>query len=104
MLLSLVAHAGTRPDASGPRAEALKTAMQTGADAMGDITMPQFHKLGFEQANAALAALKGLAPLEKGTLMRGLFAAVTADATRYKRQFAIHGGLQALVDQTLVIP
>ena len=53
--------------------------MQAGADAMGDITMPQFHKLGFEQANAALVALKGLAPLEKGTLMRGLFAAVTAD-------------------------
>lgn len=77
--LSLVAHAGTRTDVSGSRAEALKTAMQAGADAIGDITLPQFHRLGFDQAHAALAALKGLAPLEKGVLMMGLFAAVTAD-------------------------
>jgi hypothetical protein len=79
VLLSLVAHAGTRPDAAGPRADALKSAMQAGADAMGDITLPQYHQLSFEQADAALAALKSLAPLEKALLMRGLFAAVTAD-------------------------
>jgi hypothetical protein len=79
VLLSLAAHAGTRPDASGPRAEALKSAMQAGADAMGDITLPQYHQLSFQQADAALAALKELAPLEKALLVRGLFAAVTAD-------------------------
>jgi hypothetical protein len=79
VLLSLVAHAGTRPDAAGPRADALQTAMQAGADAMGDITLPQYHQLSFEQADAALAALKQLAPLQKAVLMRGLFAAVTAD-------------------------
>jgi Zn-dependent protease with chaperone function len=79
VLLSLVAHAGTRPDAAGPRAEALQSAMQAGADAMGDITLPQYHQLSFEQADAALAALKQLAPMQKALLMRGLFAAVTAD-------------------------
>lgn len=79
VLLSLVAHAGTRPDAAGPRAEALQAAMQAGADALGDITLPQYHQLSFEQADAALAALKQLAPLQKALLMRGLFAAVTAD-------------------------
>jgi len=79
VLLSLVAHAGTRPDASGPRADALKAAMQAGADAMGDITMPQYHRLSFDQADAALAALKRLRPLEKEVLVKGLFAAVTAD-------------------------
>jgi hypothetical protein len=46
---------------------------------MGDITMPQYHQLSFGQADAALAALKRLAPLEKAILIRGLFAAVTAD-------------------------
>src|SRR4051812_5827139 len=79
VLLSLVAHAGTRPDAAGPRAEALQSAMQAGADAMGDITLPQYHQLSFGQADAALAALKRLAPMQKALLMRGLFAAVTAD-------------------------
>jgi len=79
VLLSLVAHAGTRPDAAGPRADALQSAMQAGADAVGDITLPQYHQLSFEQADAALAALKQLAPLQKAVLMRGLFAAVTAD-------------------------
>jgi Zn-dependent protease with chaperone function len=57
VLLSLAAHAGTRPDAAGPRADALKSAMQAGADAMGDITMPQYHQLSFQQAASALAAL-----------------------------------------------
>ena len=79
VVLSLVAHAGTRPDAAGPRAEALQSAMQAGADAMGDITLRQHHQLSMGQADAALAALKQLAPLEKALLIRGLFAAVTAD-------------------------
>ena len=79
VVLSLVAHAGTRPDAAGPRAGALQSAMQAGADAMGDITLRQHHQLSMGQADAALAALKQLAPLEKAFLIRGLFAAVTAD-------------------------
>jgi len=79
VVLSLVAHAGTRPDAAGPRAEALKTAMQAGADAMGDFTLPRFERLSFGEADGALAALKRLAPFEKAKLVRGLFAAVTAD-------------------------
>lgn len=77
--ISLVAHAGTRADASGPRAEALKNAMSAGADAIGLATLPQHEALNLEQADAALAALKELAPFEKGRLMKGLFAAVTAD-------------------------
>jgi hypothetical protein len=53
--------------------------MQAGADAIGDITLPQLHSLSFDQANAALVALKGLDPLQKAVLIMGLFAAVTAD-------------------------
>ncbi|HUQ74883.1 MAG TPA: M48 family metallopeptidase [Burkholderiales bacterium] len=79
VVLSLVAHAGTRADAAGSRAEGLQKAMQAGADTIGDITLPQLHSLSFDQANGALVALKALAPLQKAVLIKGLFAAVTAD-------------------------
>jgi Zn-dependent protease with chaperone function len=77
--IALVAHAGTRVDASGQRAAALKRAMSAGADAVGLATLPQHEALRLEQADAALAALKELAPFEKARLVKGLFAAVTAD-------------------------
>ncbi|HJV11747.1 MAG TPA: M48 family metallopeptidase, partial [Burkholderiales bacterium] len=77
--IALVAHAGTRIDAAGPRAAALKRAMSAGADAVGLATLPQHEALSLEQAASALAALKSLAPFEKARLIKGLFAAVTAD-------------------------
>ena len=77
--IALVAHAGTRADASGARAQALKAAMSAGADAVGLATLPQHESLTLEQADAALMALKALAPFEKARLIKGLFAAVTAD-------------------------
>ncbi|HEV8096761.1 MAG TPA: M48 family metallopeptidase [Burkholderiales bacterium] len=80
-VLHLVAHAGIRPDAAGPRDEELKAALRAGATEMGlgetDVAVPA----GFtsESAGAALEALKALAPLQKAVLVKGLFAVVTAD-------------------------
>jgi Zn-dependent protease with chaperone function len=79
VLLSLVAHAGTRPDASGPRAEALEAAMRAGAREMGLDAQQALGAVTLDRAGAALDSLKRLAPLQKALLVKGLFAAVTAD-------------------------
>ena len=79
-VLALVAHAGTRPDAKGAREEALRAAIQAGSQTLGipaDIAV----SLNLEAANGALEALRGLAPMQKGVLVKGLFAAVTLDGT-----------------------
>jgi hypothetical protein len=68
-LLALVAHAGKRPDA-----------IKAGAAILG-IPETTTVSLNLESANAALEALRALAPMEKGVLMKGLFAAVTVDGT-----------------------
>jgi Zn-dependent protease with chaperone function len=68
-LLALVAHAGKRPDA-----------IKAGASILG-IPEKTAVSLNLESANAALEALRALAPMEKGVLMKGLFAAVTVDGT-----------------------
>ncbi len=81
IVLSLVAHAGTRRDATGQRGEALAAAMRAGLAEMGLPEAPAVGALTLETAAAALDALKSLAPLQKPLLVKGLFAAVSADGT-----------------------
>jgi Zn-dependent protease with chaperone function len=79
-ILALVAHAGTRVDATGEREAAVLAAMHAGAAVMR-IPERAAVALSVDLANAALGALRGLAPMEKGVLVKGLFAAVTHDGT-----------------------
>ena len=79
-LLALIAHAGTRPDATGSRAEALQTALRAGAEVMG-IDIPTAAEFAPAVIAAAFEALKNLAPMQKAVLVKGLFAAVSADGT-----------------------
>ncbi|MEO8145718.1 MAG: M48 family metallopeptidase [Betaproteobacteria bacterium] len=79
ILLSLVAHAGTRRDATGKRGEELQAAVRAGAKEMGLPESPAVSALTLETAAEALEMLKGLAPLQKAVLIKGLFAAVCAD-------------------------
>ncbi|HEX9432058.1 MAG TPA: M48 family metallopeptidase, partial [Burkholderiales bacterium] len=79
-LLGLVAHAGTRPDASGSRAEALQAALRAGAAVM-EIEIPAAGEFAPAAIGAAFEALKNLAPMQKAVLVKGLFAAVSADGT-----------------------
>ena len=75
-VLVLVAHAGTRVDATGEREAALKAALAAGAKVMG--VAPEA-ELNLYAIDRALDALRALAPMEKGVLVKGLFAAVTHD-------------------------
>jgi Zn-dependent protease with chaperone function len=79
-LLALLAHAGTRADATGTRGEALQTALRAGAQVML-IEVPTAAEFAPAAISAALEALKDLAPMQKAVLVNGLFAAVTADGT-----------------------
>jgi Zn-dependent protease with chaperone function len=82
LVLSLVAHAGTRQDAAGKRGEELQKALVAGAKEMGiPETAPAAAALTLEAAGRALEALKALAPMQKALLVKGLFAAVTHDGT-----------------------
>lgn len=79
-LLLLVAHAGTRTDAAGDRREAVQAALAAGFAEMGIAdAVPPPGALTLDAAGGALEALKALAPLQKALLIKGLFAAVTAD-------------------------
>jgi Zn-dependent protease with chaperone function len=80
-VLALVAHAGTRVDAKGAREAALQAALRAGAATMGIPADLQPPALTLDSANAALDALRSLAPMQKGVLVKGLFAAVTIDGT-----------------------
>jgi uncharacterized tellurite resistance protein B-like protein len=81
VVLSLVAHAGTRQDATGQRGEALAAAMRAGLKEMGLAEAPAVGALTLEAAAEALEMLKALAPMQKAILVKGLFAAVTADGS-----------------------
>jgi Zn-dependent protease with chaperone function len=81
IVLSLIAHAGIRTDATGSRAEALAAAMRAGTHELGLAEQPVASRLSLDEVSAALAALKRLAPLEKARLVKGLFAAVIVDGT-----------------------
>jgi Zn-dependent protease with chaperone function len=79
-VLALLAHAGTRVDAKGARETALQAAIRAGAAIIGtpeNISIA----LTLDSANAALEALRALAPMQKAVLVKGLFAAVTVDGT-----------------------
>ncbi|OFZ85910.1 MAG: hypothetical protein A2W21_05165 [Betaproteobacteria bacterium RBG_16_66_20] len=81
IVLSLVAHAGTRQDATGRRGDALAAAMRAGCREMAIAETPAVTALRLEVAAAALEGLKALAPMQKAILVKGLFAAVSADGT-----------------------
>jgi hypothetical protein len=81
-VLALVAYAGTRPDATGARDAALQAAIRAGAAVLGiPESVPSPATLTLEAASRALEALRSLAPMQKGLLVQGLFAAVTQDGT-----------------------
>ena len=80
VLIAVISHAGTRTDASGARGAALEKALAAGAQELGtDIMAVHKAPLTLEAVSAALEAARELAPLEKARLVKGLFAAVTAD-------------------------
>jgi uncharacterized tellurite resistance protein B-like protein len=82
LVLSLIAHAGTRQDATGKRGEELAAAMRAGLKEMGlPEATPAATQLTLDAAAQALERLKGLAPMEKARLVKGLFAAVSADGS-----------------------
>jgi Zn-dependent protease with chaperone function len=78
-VLSLVAHAGTRADAQGEREAQLQAALQVGAAVMKIPAVS--NKLELHAIHTALEALRALSPMEKGVLVKALFAAVTHDGT-----------------------
>jgi Zn-dependent protease with chaperone function/uncharacterized tellurite resistance protein B-like protein len=80
-VLGLVAHVGKRTDATGERAEELQKAMRAGAKEMGLGDEAPAATLTLQAAAAALEALKALAPMQKALLVKGLFAAASADGT-----------------------
>jgi Zn-dependent protease with chaperone function/uncharacterized tellurite resistance protein B-like protein len=79
-LLSLVAHAGTRSDATGQRHAALEAALRAGEQQLGLEATPSSVP-SLDAARQSLEALRGLAPLQKALLVKGLFAAATADGS-----------------------
>ncbi len=95
----LVAHAGTRADAKGAREAALQAAIKAGAETMG-IAANIPDALSLASANAALEALRALDPMQKGVLVKGLFAAVTVDGTIRVAE----AGLMRLVGAVLDCP
>jgi hypothetical protein len=81
LVLSLIARAGIRADAVGPREEALRTAMSAGLAEMALPDAAAAPSLSLDAVSAALANLNRLRPLEKARLVKGLFATVSADGT-----------------------
>ena len=98
-MLALMAYAGTRTDVAGARAEAVQTALRTGAEMMA-IEVPTTTDFSPNVLGAALEALKSLRPLEKALLVKGLFATVTADGTIR----VVEAGLMRLVGAVLDCP
>jgi Zn-dependent protease with chaperone function len=85
-VLTLIVHAGVRIDATGERQVGVLAALRAGAkemalpeDALAAAAQPA--RMSLDAAGRALTALKQLAPLQKALLVRGLFAAATADGT-----------------------
>jgi len=80
-LLCLIAYAGRRPGPEGD--QDFDAAFRAGAKEMGlaGASAIALDALKLEATAAALEKFKGLAPLAKPALIRGLFAAVSADGT-----------------------
>ena len=100
MALAIVAHAGTRSDATGERQKAVERAYRAGAAILGLAPEVPQTELTLEAAGAALQALKQLAPMQKGVLVKALFATVTADG----RIRVIEAELMRLVGALLDCP
>jgi len=98
IVLSLVAYAGIRQDATGKRGEELAAAMRAGTREMGIAEAPAVTALRLEVAAAALESLKYLAPLQKAILVKGLFAAVSADGTIRVMEAALMRLVGAVLD------
>jgi len=98
-MLALMAHAGTRTDVAGARADAVQAALRAGAEMMA-IEVPTTSDFSPVVLGAALEALKTLRPLEKALLVKGLFATVTADGTIR----VVEAGLMRLVGAVLDCP
>jgi Zn-dependent protease with chaperone function len=98
-MLALMAHAGTRTDVAGARADGVQAALRAGADMMA-IEVPATTDFTPSTLAAALEALKSLRPLEKALLVKGLFATVTADGTIR----VVEAGLMRLVGAVLDCP
>lgn len=79
VVLSLISHAGIRRDATGARGEELQAAISAGCKEMGLPEAKAVSEMTLDTAGAALEALKALAPMQKALLVKGLFAAVSAD-------------------------
>ena len=79
VVLSLVAHAGIRRDPTGARGDDLQAAIRAGTKEMGLPEASAAAEMTLETAGAALEALKALAPMQKAILVKGLFAAASAD-------------------------
>jgi len=100
-LLALVARAGTRADATGERGAGLQAALAAGAGVLGvPAELASTAELGIKNVNEALETLRSLAPMEKGVLVKGLFAAVTVDGTIRVAE----AGLMRLVGAVLDCP
>jgi hypothetical protein len=81
LLLSLVAHAGCGPGAAGE--QEFTTAFGAGAAEMRlkNASPVDRRAIQLGAVGSALENLRGLAPLPKAVLLKGLFTAVTADGT-----------------------
>jgi len=81
VVLGLIAHAGQTAGPEGERG--LEAAFRAGAAEMGLAGAAPVGReaLTLDAATAALAALKTLAPMQTAVLVKGLFAAVSADGT-----------------------
>ncbi len=81
LVLALVAHAGTRLDATGTRGAELQAALEAGATLLGIPASLAPAQFSLDSVGAALDALRGLVPMQQGVLVKGLFATVTLDGT-----------------------
>jgi hypothetical protein len=97
-LLSLVAYAGVH---RGPQADQeFEAAFRAGAKELGipDATPVGRGAVGLDDAGGVLAKLRELAPLPKAVLVKGLFAAVTADGSIRVIEAALMRMIGAVLD------
>jgi len=97
-ILSLIAHAGVH---RGPQAEQeFEASFRAGAKEMGlaDATPVARGAIGLDDASAVLGKLRELASLPKAVLVKGLFAAVTADGSIRVIEAALMRTIGAVLD------
>ena len=99
LVLSLVAHAGRRPDAE-EGVWNLGGAFRAGAREMGlkDLAPVARQSLTPDGIGAALESLRSLAPLAKALFIRGLFATVTFDRSIRSQEAELMRFVGAILD------